>query len=333
MSKHVQLPQKASYDNRSNLESSSTPDKGYKTLLHLIFDLSKALKETNSLNKISDNLKNTLAYFKSSVPGEILNKDNLLNEIEQIQNLLGCDQCKKQEVFSQIPCGHTFCENCMDETYSNSFSLSDLKCTICEKYFYPSDISEDFLDNWIDRIRKSSNHCKKCMKISTNMKGCKHFCDECLCLKYRRAELYCEYCSEVIKMPQELFYEEVFCSGCKCSVFIYGDYAKTLQNGTTLCYICLKECQETRVYPDSRMEIGEEELKTIAEFLYSKCNKCYKILEEAYFVPKQCCQQRICGICQAPEAACVYCSQELDAFSRSVVEKYASIKRLIGLNS
>lgn len=326
-------PQKLPNDNRSNVKAPSTQDKGYKPLLELIFNLTKTLKEAKSLNKISDNLKITLDYFKSSVPGEILNKDNILNEIEKIQSLFGCDNCKRKEVFSQIPCGHTFCESCMDEAYTNSYNLSELKCITCDKYFYPSDVSEDFLDKWIDRLRNSPDHCKKCMKISRSMKGCKHFCDECLCLKYRRADLFCEFCSGNIKFPHELFYEETFCSGCKGSVFLYGDYTKTLQNGTTLCYTCLKDCLETRVYPDSRMEISEEEMMIISEFLFSKCNKCYKMLEEAYFVPKQCCQPRVCGICQAPEAACIYCKQELDAFSRSVVEKYASIKRSIGLNS
>jgi hypothetical protein len=196
----------------------------------------------------------------------------------------------------------------------------------------PLNMSEEFSHKWYEEKKKAQGYCIACKNDTNSRKGCGHFCDECLCEKFRLGNMECDACDSKINMPNEIFDIEVRCSSCNTDVFLLGDYAKTICDDRHVhCYLCLKNAVQTKQCQKCKKEINNAQEALISQFLYAKCAICEEIRERAFFIPKQCCGKEICGICQAPNNECKNCGSLLEKYAIAVVDKFAAARRLFDI--
>ena len=319
------------YETRILRNSNLKIDKGITSLIKTISFLTTSIKTAKTIAEVNDQIFTNLKYFLTTVGNEIANENKIL--VDDIINSLLCDLCQESIPDSVLDCGHSLCENCIEKVVENSKNTSKLQCAKCQQEIYPINISSQFAKQWYEDHEKNEGVCYTCKAKTFEKRACGHYCDECICNKFRKGHMTCEVCSIKIVMPDELFSLEVQCKACKNDVFLLGDYAKTICGNHVHCYFCLKKVLETRQCQACSEEISEKEEIIIFHFLHSVCSKCGKTHEKIYFIPKQCCEYEICGPCQESFTHCENCGEVLERYSVSAIEKFAASKKLLEIKA
>ena len=326
MAKVLQLAPKTVQEKKFSENDVST-DKSTGVLLKVIADLITCMKRGEKLNSESGEVENSIRYYLGLVGEDSIAADNR-QKIDEILSNLQCNMCKSTNFSTQLSCGHCYCDACVENIYGVMAPGPSLQCNICNEDIFPIELGYDFSNTWFSGLKKLEGACMDCGAPQKEFRGCKHFCDWCLCERYRNGDLFCGECNTKIRFPEELRSKEVVCSSCKEKVFVLGDYVKATDCQHMHCFNCLKEVLNTKQCQSCRSEITDEGIKSIANFLHRQCKKCLKFSERVYFVPKLCCNAPICGFCQAPSTVCKMCESPLDNNALVTVEKFAAAQRL-----
>jgi hypothetical protein len=309
-------------------DAGSTGEEEIKILLDLISGLATSIKEKKSIINASDQISSSLGYFKSMKRDNYISQ-TLIDNIETILKKLNCDMCENSISTYQVDCGHCLCDDCLEAFSEAADPRHPLKCPKCSEDILPISISPEFAKTWYEKLSKFKSICIGCKKESFQKLGCEHYCPECLCEKFRKGQKRCNECNSAIDIPEEIYNIQEYCKGCNSSVYLYGDYVKTICNDHPHCFLCLKKALETKLCQTCEIFLPDYQEKVIAEFLYSECTVCRNNYEQIYFVPKECCDKLVCGVCQAPNTNCTQCGGLLEEKALDFVQKFSVAQRLL----
>lgn len=295
------------------------PEKQIIPLLDLISNLIDHITDPKPLGVTFDSVAGTLNYFKSKFSQE--SSESVKESLNKLTEKINCEHCKNVVSICKLNCGHQFCENCIEQMQTPTFELF---CSICTTDFYPLDVSEGFMNKYNERMdRTISKICVDCgRKTDVNMK-CRHYCGECLSLKYRLNDLKCNECRSDIDIPDDLFEKRTLCAGCENLVYVIGDFTTTICKNHTLCLRCLKEAGNSKKCTACESILDKSSQNRILKRITAQCSRCSHDKSIEQFIPKQCCKDLVCADCQKNKSKCQVCSNFLDPRSLSIVYNFS----------
>lgn len=301
-------------NNLSDSQLMDTSEKPITHLLQLISTLVDNLIEPKPLGETFESISNTLNYLKQKSIHEL--SEPIKEELLKITNKLTCSSCASVSI-CKLNCGHQFCDTCIEQMIPTT---GELICKNCKYEFLPIEVSESFSNTFYKRFNIDTNKsCVICFRKIGISGNCRHYCEECITFKYRSNDLECSECEVKIEIPEELYNKRTFCAGCDNWVYIVGDYTKTICKNHTHCLKCLKTVEESKKCAVCKLDLPKNSLAQVSSIIYCECDICRETKAIELFVPKICCNQKICGNCQKGETTCQGCSNFLDPWSLSVL--------------
>lgn len=309
--------------NKSGIIPPSQPsevhDRQVQSLLNLISTLIDHITDPKPLGVTFDSVSENLNYFKSKLSQE--SSDAVKDSLTSLTEKIICQRCKSATSICKLNCDHKFCENCIDQMLT---STHELYCSLCNQNFLPIEVSEDFSIRYNRRLNTSVNQvCIDCNRKADANTKCRHYCGECLSLKYHLCNLECPECQSAIEFPEELFEKRTLCAGCENWVYVLGDFTKTICKQHTHCLICLKEAGKHKKCMACDTKLNELSQASIRKVISAQCSVCKEDKGIELFVPKQCCKDLVCVSCQNNEAKCQVCNNFLDYRSLSIVYSFS----------
>ncbi|OMJ86827.1 hypothetical protein SteCoe_11603 [Stentor coeruleus] len=298
--------------------------------------------ESQELNHIIAEFKNLFVSRKNQILSqEVLSSISALSTsvsisfdqniyFTRIYKLLNCTLCQTKSGYFKLNCLHYICKNCFKTKIQPQF-FETLKfpqafeCPTCQRFHSLEDFKIIFDKDWIDiendmkseRIRLNHDFiCFKCknQKSSTYLaKGvCNQhkYCSECVGEMGRNQDWCNDITQEANNISENL---QGFCTSCEKTAYYVGDFLTFICQEHLHCYDCLQKAQETGKCQTCCIRINNSDRDKINKVLYSKCSKCNSQFEKIFFVPKKCCKENVCALCQMGSAfKCVRCQQVLE---------------------
>ena len=196
----------------------------------------------------------------------------------KLQETATCEYCKVQSAQLSLACSHRLCLDCF-------YTLLREVTSNCVVY------------NRFEKLTCPELVCKLCNQpISTKDldKGLPNFHEFQRAAKDREAKIL-EQC-QACRGPNETSQHDCFCKKC---------FAMALLRGDTTCSYCQQE-----LHPQ---DLLQAELAMSDDFTV-RCKGCDLAVPFRYILPKACCGEVLCGICQVAKGTtqCVICQRELD---------------------
>ena len=180
---------------------------------------------------------------------------------EKIKN---CENCMKIDIYNNNKCFHIVlfkCKKCFNYCESCNSNLSNINCSICLKKIC---------------IRKCSNRCKKCHKLSC--KSCMFMCNIC-------KKIYCKNCIKICSNCSNK--KLISCLNCNSDNIRKCSYKNCKEN---LCLNCWNTCNFClqNFCSNHSLNCGNCE-ESFCNNHFNLCKKCAKNEEEKKY--KKCCKK------------------------------------------
>ncbi|CAG9329829.1 unnamed protein product [Blepharisma stoltei] len=194
-------------------------------------------------------------------------------------------------------------------------------CSICrdplkkDNYWKIIEPIYDFLLAQADQEKYLS--CKNCGIIKEISEFHDNLCKECFAFNLRsgKVEKWDNY-------TQEFISEKGYCDGCKKIVYFVKNCL------TSICPLKHYYCRECLVQImgmgnclECKRELSEETKIKIDKILYAICKICGEKFKRERFIPKRCCEDDVCVLCQIywPSDNCCLCNKELSSYALEII--------------
>ena len=221
----------------------------------------------------------------------------LQQSLQQLQALVVCEYCNRQQAQLGLACNHRLCLSCfyalLGEVTQNlviynrfeKLQYPPLSCKLCGQTISSKDIEKglpQFTEYQKAAEEREAKILRQCLKCSGPSEPSQHncYCKKCFALALLARWAQCEYCQEELR-PQD----------------------------------------------PMEAELAADETFTV------QCVRCRLPVPFRYMMVKLCCQELVCSVCQVTEnsSTCVNCRQDLDSRAKTGLRLLTQEVQLLAL--